>query len=141
MTPESKNNNQTAAAPTAVAPVQTSAALLAASMKLEELQPQFSIVPSYAEIGKKPERFIFVGISETKYQKTDKETGEVKHEVGQCIQLLKAGKMYVHRGIQLIRTFEEYKIAVGQPVEISLKEEVKNSTGGKTKIFDVVILG
>jgi len=112
-----------------------------ASRSLDKLKPQFSIVPTYAEI-KKPTRFVFCGIAETQYQKMDKETGEVITEKGKVVHLLAGGKLYVNKGVQLARTFEENKVAPGQAVEISVKEEVKNAGGvGKTKIYDVIILG
>ena len=135
-----KNTTETAAA-TLPATTSATANFLAASQNLENLTPQFSIVPTYAQLDKKPQRFIFAGIGETSYSKVDETTGEVVNEYGKTVQLVAAGKMYVHRGAQLIKTFEENRISQGQPVEISLKEEVKNSKGGKTKIFDVIILG
>lgn len=136
MTQESKNAPVSASAEVSIVP---SSSLLEASKALDKLKPQFSIVPSYAEI-KKPTRFIFCGIAESVYQIPDKETGEVLTKKDKVVHLLADGKMYVNKGVQLVRTFEENKVVAGQPVEISVKEEVKNQSGGKTKIYDVIIL-
>lgn len=110
------------------------------SKDLEKLKPQFSVVPTYLEIEKKPIRAIYAGIRETSFQQVNKTTGEVETKSGQVAVFIKDSKMYVNRGIQLLRSLEESNLPKGTPVELSLSDTKKNATGGSTKIYEILVL-
>jgi hypothetical protein len=107
---------------------------LAKAQRLASYNATVSIASKYLEFNKPGEtvRGIFLGFSTI--NKRD-DNGEMKN-ITVVQWLAPDGALYINGGIALVRTFEEFNVPKGSPIEITYEGK-----RDRTKIFDVRILG
>jgi hypothetical protein len=107
---------------------------LAKAQKLSSYNATVSIASKYLEFSKPGEtvRGVFLGF--TTINKRD-DNGELK-SITVVQWLAPDGALYINGGVALVRTFEEFNVPKGSPIEITYEGK-----RDRTKIFDVRILG
>lgn len=113
------------------------AALMAASMNLDERKPVMELKADYWEAKNVGDfiNAIYIGTGTTTHKDPNGNLVEKK-----AVKLLSNGRVYLNSGVLLVREFEDAAIPEGSPIRVTFTEERKLGAG-KAKVYSLSLLG